>query len=182
MENLLGIYAGALLRRARAEPCAFRGPPRAHPPAPAPLPAAEPPARQPGPAFPSHSPPPLCGEVGRERRCSAPRTAPLPPSPRRGLKDALPLAAIWRNLPPPGQDSTLPGSRPDFFFFKKNTICLSLAPPSADKGGRAEPPWGLRAPLPPGTDPASVRWVRKSKSLRPFEKANDGTLEGPGDP
>lgn len=78
---------------------------------------------------------------------SARRSAPLPPSPRRGLKDALPLAAIWRNLPPPGRDSTLPGSRPALIL----TICLSLAPPSADKGGRAEPSRpGAAGAAPPG--------------------------------
>lgn len=40
-------------------------------------PAAEPPPRQPGPALPSHSPPPHCGEGGSERRRSAPLVAQL---------------------------------------------------------------------------------------------------------
>lgn len=96
---------------------------------------------------PRTQPPPHCGEGGSERRRSARRSDPLPPSPRRGLKDALPLAAIWRNLPPPGRDSTLPGSRPALIL----TICLSLAPPSADKGGRAEPSRpGAAGAAPPG--------------------------------
>lgn len=110
-------------------------------------PAAEPPPRQPG------SPLALTAAAlrgGRQRTPplrSARRSAPLPPSPRRGLKDALPLAAIWRNLPPPGRDSTLPGSRPALIL----TICLSLAPPSADKGGRAEPSRpGAAGAAPPG--------------------------------
>lgn len=123
--------------------------PAAAPPTAAPLPGGG----TPSPAARPGSPLALTAAAlrgGRQRTPplrSARRSAPLPPSPRRGLKDALPLTAIWRNLPPPGRDSTLPGSRPALIL----TICLSLAPPSADKGGRAEPSRpGAAGAAPPG--------------------------------
>lgn len=139
MENLPGFYACALANIPFALPaapfgcqlrCQLRclrgqgGRPRPPPKAPrprSPLRAGSPRARQ----RLSHSPPPGC-RVGGSQRRSAPRRS----APRRRRADgrACLFPAIWRNLPPTGQDFTLPGCRPAFIF----TICLSLAPPSRD--------------------------------------------------
>lgn len=137
-------------------------------------PAAEPPARS-----------PVRLSRRTHRRRSAERSAANAAAPRLAqLRSRRRPAAGWRTRclwPRSGEICHHPARIPHFLalgqpFFFLYTICLSLAPPSADKGCRAEPSRpGLRALLPPGTDPTSVRRVRKSKSLRPLEEASDGT-------
>lgn len=106
----------------------------------------------------SHSPGPGCRAAAPRARRTHGRTD--------GRTRCL-LAAIWRNLPPTGQDFTLPGGRPALAA----TACPGLAPPRRDKSrpggaGAAAPAFPGSQPAPPGGTPPAPS---ESGSLNPSD-------------